>query len=621
MDGRLPRIPLQTAATGRHPVRDWKAWLCVLAVCLTFQPSPTSAQVQEPPSVSLAVGQEKVLFIPIQGSSEDIQEVREREAQSIQRVMHSHGLAVATALTPYSAPEFYLQVEPHLLLAHKAEVCARQELSSVPAELLKRGIAEWRAGRMDDARQALEAARAALPCAQNRLTRPQLAELLLWSGLSEPDPDAPQARAFLRGALATDPLLLESPGLPSDRMALLQRVLFEVEKSLEPVAMRLPQGEGEAWSMKNLSLDGRRLVFDKNFIQLMPGMHYVQITLADESTYGALVEVAAGKSTDLARLTRERMGLLTRFDAEFSKILSEGTLSPSLEQGLKDYCRLLQRPQVYLAAMSKESDGIWLTLRRFHQEKGLELVLTDRKAGNAPTASTPVKLSMPWAIDAQLQAANILQPSLDYRSLGVGLELDAWFSPAKFLRLGGFVFGGVRSYRLANADDKPILVADSELVAGASVSTVVPLGSRLSLVPDVGYLQPFTAWRGLKAYCDPVYTTSEEGSHPIYSCDLDSTAVENSLVFNMRAMAGGPRIRLGMEFRPFSRDTFTLRAMARIGYSPLLIRFNELSEVITTVTDDAGNTITEVVYVSLPEDERAFILHRLDFSLGINGTY
>lgn len=564
--------------------------------------------------------QEKILYVPIEGDGEQVQEVRKKEGQAIQRFFRTRGLAEIPLLTHFDAPEIFQQVEPALLMEERERRCTEKKSAARPIALLREAQAAFAEGNPAKARRQMTQLRTQLPCVPHRLPRQQLAEFLLWMGLVSPDIESEEAQSFLRGALSTDPLLVDSERIPERVIEKVRKVSYELENNLRPVDVHLPQGEGDMWTHKNLLLDGRRLVFDKLFTQVMPGTHFLQITLPNDRVLGTFFTIAAGTTPDLAQLARRQLHIDQLYSQQFTQALAAGYASSALTQGFKLYAIKLKRDYFYLTSITDEEDGTWLTVRRFHIDRGIEVPELDSlPSDQGVTASVPISLFQPWAVETSFSFTALTGGQTDIRSSSGSFELDAFYLFSKRIRLGLDLGLGGRSYRLLDAGGNSSLRADSDFQVGASIGAVIPIGNS-DLLPDLGYARHLVPLRGLPMYCSDIPTV-EPGNDPVYQCGFSQASNPNSQVFNLRSSAAGPRLRIGLAFKPFSQGNITLRGLFRVAYSPMIVSLNKTIGIDLTTQDPSGGEEIESAILAIDEESQRWLIHQLGFSLGINGSY
>ncbi len=573
--------------------------------------SPLAATEAEVPM--LFPEQEKVIYLPIAGSSAAVEEVRQKEVHGITRFFRKEGLVASPVVTSAMEPELFLQVEPMLMLEARQAAC--QDAADVsPEALLLDAQARFSSGDVSGARDRLARAREALPCWQVRASRSFAAEFLVWSGLTAEDPESDVALGLIRAGLSTDPLLTESPKLPDEALQRLHRVYADMEY-LPQVDLHLPQGRRTVWARENLILNGRRLVLDKLFMQLPPGIHFLQILLPDGQLWGTFLDMRQGGNVELAAIAREAFGLLERYRQALERVLAEGWGSPGLMQGFKVYSVRIARESFYLAGITLETDGPWITVRRYHMDRGIEVPEAEAlKTDGGYTASVPIVLSRPWSVDLSAGYSGLWGQEPSYFSHGSGLTLELTYQVTPRVTLGAFGTLGGRVYRMAAEPSGGTTVSDVDVSTGATVGVIVPLGTRLRIVPDVGLVAHVTRFRGLPVSC----VAGDDASS--FSCTSVDDAPD-SFVFNLRAKGSGPLVRLALQMAPFGEGAFTLRSMLRVGYSPLLVFLPESATVMVTTEDAAGIKETTAAAVSLDPDSQLRLMHLFVFSAGLHGTY
>ncbi len=559
--------------------------------------------------------QEKVVYLPLEGSSAAVEEIRPKEVHGIARFLRKQGLVATPAMTSALAPEVYLQIEPMLIQEAQREACGDAPEVS-PQTLLLDAQARFQTGDTEGARAQLALARQALPCWQERASRSFAAELLVWSGLTHLNPESETALGWMRAGLSTDPLLTESPKLPEAAVKYLRKVYADMEYVAQ-VDLHLPQSRGSVWSHENLILNGRRLVMDKLFLQLPPGIHFLQVVLPDGQLWGTFVDLRPGGNTELAAVIREAFELPQRYRQQIARVLSEGYASPGLLQGFKVYAIKLAREQFYLAAITLESDGPWVTVRRYQMDRGIEVPEADGlKTEAGYTASVPISLSRPWAVALSADYAVLLAQDPGFVSHGSGLDLAFTYRLTPSLHAGVFAGLGARLYDQSSDGAGGSTVADMDATGGAVVGLSLPLGSKVRLLPAVGYIAHLNRFRGLPIAC--VATDSTYGS---FTCGDDLQDDPESHVFFVRGKGSGPLARLTAQLAPLGNGAFTLRSLLRVGYSPLLVYLPESTTVMLTTEDAAGAKETTPVDIAVDAGSQFRLLHQVTFSAGLHGTY
>lgn len=578
---------------------------------------------------ALVEGADRVLYLPISGDDGETVRLREKEVPGTVRFLKSRGIVPEPVLLPVSSKEAYQQVEPALAIAMRQEVCRGREQTR-PSESLAQAQARMLDGDLDGARKWLEQVRQELPCSVNRLSRNQMAELFLWSGMVHPAWPGDDALAWIRTGLGVDPAQSENPRLPSERQDVIKQVASELDRDFPRVDLHMPEDEGSLWSLKNLTLDGRRLVFEKLFIQLIPGHHYLQLTLPNEQTWGTFLTIEPGTRPDLAAEVRQALGLKARYAKEIQQLLYEGYASPALADGLKLYLARLRRERLFFTSLSREDDGSYLTVRQF-SSTGKVSVPQASEGGEVGEASTRLVLSQPFELESGLRISSSRSPGLTYtmpvdgldggyRAPSMGVELGGWRVIQPTLQLGATLYLGARSFPIVDVDgaNDGVLGVDPELSLGARM--IVPVLPWLRLSPEAGYRAHLIPFRGLPVYCGATPTVDETSGLSSYSCGQSWKDDPEALLMNVRGLPHGPYLRVGAELSPFYRGLVTLRSLLRVGYSFQSISLAEQIPVTLTTRDSQGAT-SEDAWLLLDADSRSLSLHQLDVVFGINGVY
>ena len=559
--------------------------------------------------------QEKVVYLPIEGTSVKVEEVRQKEVHGILRFVKKEGLMASPSITSAMDPEVYLQVEPLLMQEVQKEACS-QKVEVSPEALLMEAQARFQTGDTAGAREKLEIARNALPCWQERAGRAFAAELLVWSGLASEDPTSDEAVGWMRAGLSTDPLLVESPKLPDEAGRRLRDVYAEMEY-LPQVDLHLPQGNSGVWGHENLILNGRRLVMDKLFLQLPPGIHFLQVVMPDGQLWGAFLDLQQGGNRELVAVARDAFQLPDRYREQLARLLDEGRASPGLLQGFKVYAIKLARDAFYLAAITLEGEQPWITIRRYHIDRGIEIPEVEAlRVDGGYTASAPVVLTSPWSLDVSAAYSALLGSDPAYLSHGSGVEINLTYKVMGAFRLS--LFGGIqgRLYRLASEDDRGDTVADADPTLGATVGWQIPLGPKASLRPELGYAAHLNRFRGL-----PVPCVAQDSGYTTFDCSAAYQDYPESVVFNLRAKGSGPVARLSFAAAPIGGGALTLRMLFRVGYSPLLVHLPDTTTVMVTIEDAAGSPETTSADIALDAGSQFRVLHQMMGSVGLQGTY
>lgn len=579
---------------------------------------------------ALAEGAERVLFLPLAGEDAESIRLKEKEAPGTARFLKSRGWVQTPALLPVTSKEVYQQVEPALAIAMRQEACQGREQTR-PAESLAQAQSRMLDGDLDGARKWLDQVRQELPCSVNRLSRSQMSELFLWSGMVHPDWPGEDALAWIRTGLGVDPAQANNPRLPTERQEVIEQVAGELDRDYPRVDLHMPEDEGSLWSLKNLALDGRRLVFEKLFVQLIPGHHYLQLTLPNEQTWGTFLTIEPGTRPDLAAEVRRALGLGKRFDKEIHQLLYEGYASPALSDGLKRYLEKIRRDRVVFTGLSREEDGSYMTVRQFSISGKVNVAHVSSETGEAVEASTKVVLSQPFEGESGLRISSIRAPELTYvgdvegltggyRAPSVGLELGVWRVLGPSVQLGGSLTFGLRAFPIVGVEGVNDGVLGLDLEPAVGLRTHFALGPVLRATPEVGYRLHGVAYRGLPLYCSGIPSADATSGLPAYACGKTWMEDPEALLMNVRGVPHGPYVRVGIELKPFFRGLVTLRTQARLGYSPLFVSLDERIPVTLTTRDTSG-VIAEEAMLLVDEDSRSLMLHQVDVLFGLNGVY
>lgn len=562
--------------------------------------------------------QERAFYLPIEGNDLTAERLREKEVPATDRFLRREGGLTRPSILPTSAPELYLQVEPFLAMDMHFATCKGKEKGGL-TELLARAQARLLAGEVESARAQMETLRTRMPCAEDRLNRSQMAEMFIWSALSHPLWPQEPAMLWLRTGLAVDPEQASNQRIPSDKLENVRRAAYEIERDLPRVDLHMPQDEGAMWALKNLTLDGRRLVFEKLFVQLTPGIHFVQVSLPNERIWGAFIELEAGTRPDLAGEVRKVLGFRERYRQELRTLLFEGVATGPFLDGLKTYALRLKRNFLYFTALTEEEDGTWITFRRFEDTGSITVPLRENQNGDIPSASSPVVLSQPYEVELGLGWSGMLGPDLEnYRSPGGALSLDLNRRLGRSWRVGTMLVLGGRAFERLNVEGESTWFGEPDISLGLFVGHDQRLRRGFHVLTDVGYSVRLNPLQGLPVYCDP--TMSLEGGIKTFQCGPEDVDAPDSYRFNAAAYPHGPKVRMGLSFRPFYQRILTLSTLLRVGYSPLLISLPNPVNITLTTQDTVGQQ-QENAQLILAESLRSHWVHQLELSVGIKGTY
>lgn len=591
------------------------AWSFLFGLTTQVLAAPTADDI-----TPLKPEEERVFYLPIAGTGVKIERLREKEVAATVRFFRQQGVASAASLIPATGKELFIQVEPSLTMALYHEACAGREKASL-SDVLARAQARSLAGDFDEARRFLAQVRAQLPCAEERLTRTQMAELFIWSGLTHEAWPGEPALAWLRTGLGVDPEQVHNPRLPYERLEVVKKAAYELDRDIPRVDLHMPQDEGLMWALKNLTLDGRRLVFEKLFVQLTPGMHYLQLTLPNERTWGTFIELEAGTRPDLAEEVRRKFGIRERFTQDLNRLLFEGFASPAFADGLKLYLMKLKRERLFFSALTEESDGSWVTARQVHLDGTVSVPALAEAPPDMPTASLPVVLSQPYTLDFTVNYSGMLGPTLsNFRTPGSALELDIHRLVGGAFRVGLSTSVGARAYQLTTVDQVGEWTGALDVELGLLFGRDFSLGNGRHLIVDGGYRAHLMPLQGIPVYCGATYSIDTETGLKAFDCGAAFATDDTAYRFNLSAIPHGPRVRVGIELRPFFQRLLTMRTVLRVGYSPLLISLQDRVNITLTTSDTVGSS-QEDALLFVADDARSHWLHQMDFGVGINGTY
>lgn len=589
-----------------------------LASLLLVSPSGYAFQTKGEELTPLELDQERAFYLPIEGNDLTAERLREKELPATDRFLRREGGLTRPSILSTTAPELYLQVEPFLAMDLHFAACKGKEKGGL-TQLLARAQARLLAGEVEVARAQMEELRARMPCAEDRLNRSQVAEMFMWSALSHPLWPQEPAMLWLRTGLAVDPEQAGNQRIPSDKLENVRRAAYEIERDLPRVDLHMPQDEGNMWALKNLTLDGRRLVFEKLFVQLTPGIHFVQVSLPNERVWGAFIELEAGTRPDLANEVRKALGFRDRYQQELRTLLFEGVATGPFLDGLKTYALRLKRNYLYFTALTEEEDGTWMTFRRFEDTGSITVPLRENQNGDIPSASSPVVLSQPYEVELGLGWSGMLGPDLEnYRSPGGMLSLDLNRRLGRSWRAGTLLSLGGRAFEQLSVEGDGTWIGEPDVALGLFVGHDLRLRKGLHLLTDLGYAAHVTPLRGLPVYCDPAFTLDNDVK--TFQCGPEDVDDPDRFRFNAAAYPHGPKVRLGLSFRPFYQRILTLSTLLRVGYSPLLISLPNPVNITLTTQDTVGQQ-QENAQLILAEALRNHWVHQLELSVGIKGTY
>lgn len=597
-------------------------WL--LALALTGAAPVARAQEGVPPQLGIASDVERVLYIPMpEGTSP---RMKRQEVPLIARYFRSAGLADTIDPVPAQDQIVFQAVEAGLVMDAREVRCADIEGGQVIGQIesARKAVAE---GDYAAASQALEKARHGLPCATRKIGRRQLGEFFLFTGLVALQQGVKgEGEVWIRSALAVDADLKTSPIIPDRYVGELERLAFEVE-SVEKVDTRLSPDQGELWLPRNLVIDGRRMIFDRMFIEMVPGYHYIQLTLPDETSWGALLFVEGGQIYDLIEGVRSSLNLRELFDTQMILAIRDGVLEPALAQGLRYYARLLKKDSIYLAQIREQAEEVEgdaatasrnqavLVVRRFDADGKLvvpDAVLKDQVAEG--TSAVAVQFVPPWGIDLVIGSAQIQNGELAYKSNGLNLEVNVRYLASQQFYVGAALAGGVRFSAEVNGLEVSNLSTDPDLSATGYVGLDLPAGP-LSVRTDLGYIRHLTPLTNLPFLCA---LGSGSGSGYVYSCSddpaeiADVSGAQDVIPFNFSGTGGGPRIRLALVFSPFVRDVIQLQGLIRASYTPLVVNLEESGSATV------DNVPVQYEFLSGSNTQ---LFHRLDVAFGVSGTF
>lgn len=586
----------------------------------TLTPSTTIAAAPADEVTALQPGQDRAFYLPIFGEGIQIERLREKELAATERFLRKQGISLTPSLLPVTAKELYLQAESSLAMDLHRVACKGKERGTL-SDGLARAQARLLDGEVGEARKWLDQVRAQMPCSEERLTRAQMAELFIWSGLTHEAWPTEPALAWLRTGLSVDPEQAQNPRLPTNAVSIVKKAAYEVDRDVPRVDLHMPQDEGPLWSLKNLTLDGRRLVFEKLFIQLTPGMHYLQLSLPNERNWGTFIELEPGSKPDLAESVRKQFGLRERFQKEIQQLLFEGFASPAFIDGLKLYTLRLKRDKLLFTALTEEDDGSWITARQFSLDGTISVPAMSLATADTPTASVPLILSQPYTLDAAFQYSGMLGPTLaNYRTPGSALTLDFWRLLGAQWRVGLTTAVGARAFLLSDVEGNATWQGNPDLELGVAAGYERSLGAGRRLLLDAGYRMHLTGLRGIPVFCNSAVSIDPDTGLKSFNCSPDDLESPDSYRFNLSALPHGPRLRVGLELKPFYQRLLTMRMVLRMGYSPLLISLPDQAN-ITLKTQDLNATEQEEALLHLSDDIRTHWLHQLDLGVGITGTY
>lgn len=567
------------------------------------------------PAVGLPPDTARVLYIPLPDDTSP--RLKRQELSLITRFFRTAGLAQDISAVSTGDPSLFAAVEAGLVMDARAVRCGQGEEDDVLGRIddARKLVGQ---GNYEKAKETLERAREGLPCATQKLGRRQLAELFLFNGLVAMEAGLRgEGEVWIRSAVSVDEELKTSSVIPEKYVGDIERLAFEAESG-EKVDARLSPNQGDLWLPRNLVIDGRRLIFDRMFLELVPGYHYIQVALPDSTSWGALLFVEPGQIYDLIEGVRESLHLREHFDTQVSRAVDEGNLEPALAQGLLYYAKSIQRDEVYLARLRQaEGNTAVLTLRRFQIQHGLHVPEeVGRHARKDDPAQVEVQFVPPWGVDAALAVSPMRSPTLPYRSIGLGVELDGRYLITQQLYVGASLGGGARFSAKVDGQEVSNLSTWPDLSTAAYVGLELPVGNA-SVRADLGYLQLLYPLRELPFEC--VLSNTLPSGELLYACSDDPADLVGStpedqarIPFSFSGIGAGPRVRVGLVFAPVDTDAVQIQGLLRFSYTPLFLRLPE-----------EGPAVVDGVAVSyeLQSDAYAQLFHRLGLTFGITGTF
>lgn len=567
----------------------------------------------------LPPGVDRVLYVPLSPEEAELNpRLQRQEADIISRYMRDSGLSEVVSLAPVKNPALYRAVEGGLVMESRAALCANAGGDSLfnKLDLAKKAMS---GGDLKKAGVLLKSVREALPCAPRKMSRTQIGEIFLLTGLVFLDAGQnEEGETWIRSGLSVDEDLKSSPLIPERFIPEMEPLAFAATSG-EMVDARLSPEQGELWDPRNLVIDGRRMLFDRVFLELVPGYHYVQLSLPDGTSWGAILTLDAGQIYDVIEGVRGTLNVRAIYADQAKKAVDTGEASDALSQGLRYYTKSLRREEVYLARVfpkgGAEAD---LMIRRFHVERGFEMpeeILAE--ASDPSTGWVPVQFAPPWAVDLAFGFSQIQTSDLDYRSTGLGLELNARYLLARQFYLGGSLGGGVRFSQEIEDGPTDIMAANPDLAGSIYGGIDIPLGAA-SIRGDLGYLRQLYALDNIGYGCQ-LSDTSLSGQL-IYTCseDLalgaedDEVGSQSPIPFAFKSAPGGPRFRLTLVFTPFKSEGVQLQGLLRAGYTPLLLNLPN---------EGKGAVGGQDVIYQFKDGSNSQILHRIDVNFGLSGAF
>ncbi len=555
-----------------------------------------------------------IFYLPAEGSGgEDL--APEEERQALERFARRRMIERPLTLVSLTDDEILAIVEPIVAREARKRACAGVDPESARAYFDQaRGL--WAGGDGEAAKAALSQVRLTLPCAAAPLSRVELAEFFLLMGLG----DGPASEEWLRGALSADPLIIERRDLPPAALRGLDAARDHAENKLAPVGMRIVNKEDRLFTSSRLLVDGRRFLFDKTFIRLFPGYHYVELILDGGQRWGFFTKLDAGETVDLTSLARRELGLDRTYREAIIRLLGEGTLDTLMRESLRRILREYSVEQVYIAALSFEEDGPWISLRRYRGDSGLDVPpVRGAEAGEVPVAGQRVSLHHPWALDLAFWYSSLRRADDAYhgRGSGISLRLERRLSTA--WRMGIDLDLGIRAWPLDQGGGARVLSPGMDVLSGIGLSRVLSVGD-WSLRPELGIVAHLTRLRGVTILCDS-QPMEPDLDPPVYMCGDDAAALSSPVHVNVRGRAIGPRARMGLVSPVFSRRRFTLRGVARLGYSPLFVMVRERTDATLVSSDIEGHTSEFAAILEIDPAGRMRRFQEFCLVFGIKGSY
>lgn len=594
------------------------SWGVALAAAVSLDP----AMAQEDTNV-LPPGVERVLYLPLPDTTSP--RVKRQETAIIQRSFRQAKLANQVSILPIEDPEVFKSLEPGFAIYARQARCGEVDTSPMSSILVDTRVA-LREQRLEDAGKKLEEVRALLTCLNAPMNRKEISEIFLMTGLSLLGTDVVEAELWLRSALAADDTIRSSDLIPEVLRPDVERMSSEVESGPQ-VDARLSPEAGELWEAKNFRVDGRPVIFDKYFLELVPGWHYLQMSLPDRNTWGALVRVDSGEVADLVDQVRATMGVRTLFDAQMAIALDEGRLEPALAQGLKHYATRLERSQVFLAKMTTTTENTGeLTIRRYDKERGLDVPPEIRMKGNENSPFVPVQFVPPWGFDANFAYSQINQQSLSYSTSGLNLELGGRYLLTDRLYGGAGLSGGARFTEVVSPLKDYNPAGKVDMAGSGYVGTELGLKS-FALRADLGWLQHLGPLYDIPYTCRLRPDQTQNGVHN-YSCAADPADLEGdealtgaSTTFLLKGVAGGPRLRATLVFSPFRQEGIKMQGIMRVAYTPLMVRLPPNGDVMVVDASTPDAAPAPAYYLLHSSDDYSQVFQRIDLGFGVTGTF